>query len=76
LERVNIDSLHQRNLHYLAAEVFKWLHQIGPSFAWSNFEVKPKVVTTLGEKSMIPRVFNNTGLNSLDVRASQDWNHL
>jgi len=31
LERVNIDSLHQRNLHYLAAEVFKWLHQIGPS---------------------------------------------
>ena len=77
LERLNLDSLHQRNLRYLVTEIYKWQHQIGPTFVWSNLNAKPNPYNLRrGINIAIPRAKNNIGLNSHDVRASQAWNHL
>ena len=77
LSHLNLNSLHQRNLLYLVTEVYKSLHCIGPSLMWSNFQVNSHSYSLRrGINVKIPRVYNNLGLNSFDVRSAQAWNHL
>jgi hypothetical protein len=44
---------------------------------WSNFQLNSQRYSLRrGISVKIPRVRNNFGLNSFDVRAAQAWNHL
>ena len=76
LELNNDLSIHQRNLRYLAIEVFKSIIHLNPQFMWSYFEEKP-LPYNLSSKLFLPKTKSSRfGINSLRFRGSLLWNNL
>ena len=71
-------SIHQRNLRYLAIEMFKSIMYLNPQFMLSYFEEKP-IPHKLGEGSKLvlrKTKSSRTGMNSLQFRGSFLRNNL
>jgi len=74
---MNLNCPHTKNLRYLVLEVYKALNHIGPQLLWPIFKTKSNSYSLRrGGTMLIPRVYNNFGLNSIAVRAAQAWNQL
>ena len=78
LQLNNNVSIHQRNLQYLALEVFKSLMHQNPEFMWSYFNKNPiPYDLRKGIKVFLPPVKSfRFGLNSIHFRGRVLWNNL
>ena len=72
LELNNDLSIHQRDLLYLAIEVFKSIMNLNPQFMWSYFEEKPMPYNLRnGSKLVLPKTKSSRfGINSLQFGGS------
>ena len=74
----NYVSIHQRNVQFLVAEIFKSISQINPEFTWSFF--KSKKLSCNFRKGPILNLARTQstyyGTNAIHFRGSLIWNNL
>ena len=71
-------SIHQKQLHILATDIFKSLADINPDFMKSNFTIKeiPYCLRNGNILKFPPARSTCYGTNSILFRASLEWNKL
>ena len=77
LLKSNSKSIHERNLTFLVAEVYKSLHHLGPCISWDIFKpvIHPHDLRR-GTSVNTSRPNKKIGVNSFDFRAGMAWNHI